>query len=216
MSFLIFRAVTAEIGELRKELVSRGLFMQATRIPGGCNVVADGLSRDQPLPSEWEIHSDDWETIISRYPQLQVGLMIWKVSVNKIIIRCFINIILQVDLFATPFNTKLKAFCCPFPHPEAWGVDSLSQDWNLWEAVYLFPPHALLRSVWEKLQEFKGLAIIVARPPSTDPLVVELARRAHETWQLKFPPSQTAGGKLIMDSGVESWAWTVYVLSEAN
>ena len=47
--------------------------MQAARVEGGQNVVADGLSRCVPLPSEWEMHPLDWHHISSQFPNLQVS-----------------------------------------------------------------------------------------------------------------------------------------------
>ena len=67
-----FRSVTSAIGDLRMELRKRNLYLKASRVPGGNNVIADGLSRETPLNSEWEIHPLDWAQIQSKFPQLQV------------------------------------------------------------------------------------------------------------------------------------------------
>ena len=119
---------------------------------------------------------------------------------------------MQVDLFATPFNAKLRVFVSPFPHPRATETDALAQDWNRWKEIYLFPPHALLSKVLAKLQNFRGRAVVIARPPATDPLTTELARRAIDMWCLNKAPVQQVRGQWVLDLGTKSWEWTVYVL----
>ena len=66
------RSVTEAIANLRAVLARSGTVLLASRIPGGCNVVADGLSREFPVPSEWELHPVDWERIHKAYPNLEV------------------------------------------------------------------------------------------------------------------------------------------------
>ena len=184
------RQVTKTIGELRRILKSKNILLRAARIPGGCNVVADGLSRDVALPSEWELDLRDWNLIHKCFPQI------------------------EIDLMASPFNCRIKQFVSPFPHPRAVSVNALTIDWNRWETIYIFPPHALLKEVILKLHSFKGTAILVARPPSTDPLTVEIENKAIAMWPLKHPPRQQVRGIWVSDSGPKSWKWTVYVLSK--
>ena len=62
------------------------------------------------------------------------------------------------NLFATLFNIKMDTFVCPFQHPRAVAVDALSVDWNVWEAVYAFPPHSFLQQVVNKHQSFYRVA----------------------------------------------------------
>ena len=121
-----------------------------------------------------------------------------------------------MDLFATPYNAKLPSFVSPFPHPRAWGVDALTIEWNVWEEIYLFPPHSLLKEVLLKLQDYENLAVVIARPPSTDPLTVELARRARKMWPLRHVPRQLVRGEWVFDCGTKSWKWTVYMLCKKH
>ena len=119
-------------------LQRRGLSIAAFHIKGSRNVLADLLSRNRPLSTEWELDIDSFQCICRR-----VGLTP------------------EIDLFATHLNHKLKKFVTPYSHPEAVGSNALALDWNRWESVYMFPPTPLIPLIIQKLKTFKGKAILV-------------------------------------------------------
>lgn len=62
---------------------------------------------------------------------------------------------------ATPFNTQLRSFICPFAHPAAVGVDIMATDLNRWSSVYLFPPIKMILRVLWKLKSYRGKGVII-------------------------------------------------------
>ena len=127
--------------------------LSAAHVQGVMNVVADSLSRDKAIESEWEIDNKTFSLIQKHVPNL------------------------QIDLFATEFNRKLQTYIAPTIDPKSAGMDALAMDWNQWSAIYLFPPFNLMMKVLAKLRSFKGTAALVAPlwPQSKwYPLVVEL------------------------------------------
>ena len=113
--------------------------LRARHIPGRLNVIADKLSRlGQTIQTEWSLHPEVFQAICSRVHQL------------------------QVDLFATRFNTKLPQFVSPVPDPQAWAVDALSLSWEDLDP-YAFPPAAILGKV-VKLQDYPCNRIFLIAP----------------------------------------------------
>ena len=84
------------------------------------NVLADQLSRNTPLSTEWTLAPRDFQKILRLNPRL------------------------QVDLFATKLNKKLPVFVSPCPDPTAVAVNALTIAWDRWEHLYMFPPTPLL------------------------------------------------------------------------
>ena len=111
----------------------RNLQLLPRHIEGKRNVAADALSRDQPIPAEWELSEEEFRSL-----QTQHGA------------------VLEVDLLASPLNFKLQKFFCPFRHPLAEAVDALAQDWSRFKQVWLFPPPNLIGLVAEKLRAYQG------------------------------------------------------------
>ena len=111
-------------GDLLQVCEVRKMIIKPRHIKGSLNVAADSLSREQVLPGEWELSSEALESLVLQHGQP-----------------------LQADLFASPLNSKLPIFCCPFEHPQAWGQDALAQDWNKFRQILIFPPPNLLKEV---------------------------------------------------------------------
>ena len=127
--------------------------LSAAHVQGVMNVVADSLSRNTAIESEWELDEASFSFIQKKVPNL------------------------QIDLFATEFNRKLLTYIDPTIDPKSAGMDALATDWNQWSTIYLFPPFNLIMRVLAKLRTFKGTAALVAPlwPQSKwYPLVVEL------------------------------------------
>ena len=118
--------------------------LSASHLEGVRNVIADSLSRFAPLESEWSLDDKSFQWILSRVRDL------------------------QVDLFATEYNHKLKCYVALNLDPQAFATDALSLDWNQWDSIYLFPPINCLLRVLHKLRTFKGkLALIAPNWPKT-------------------------------------------------
>ena len=102
------------------EVVSQNLWFQVLRVPTALNVVADALSREEPLNTEWTLPRAAFADVLR-----------WSGP-------------LEVDLMASPVNHRLPRWVSPFPHPDALAVDCRSIDWNAFRSFYLFPHPAML------------------------------------------------------------------------
>ena len=78
---------------------SRNLSITAFRIPFSLNLIADALSRDHPLTTEWSLPQEVFNKITA-----------WRGLV-------------EVDLMATVHNRKVEVFVSPLPHPAAAAID---------------------------------------------------------------------------------------------
>ena len=117
--------------------------LQIAHIKGSFNVIADQLSRDTILSTEWSFQKEDFLRILAQ------------------------NKNLQVDLFATSLNNQLKTFISPCPDQEAAGVDAMIIPWDKWEHLYLFPPTVMISKALAKLSEMKFLtAILITKSPN--------------------------------------------------
>jgi hypothetical protein len=106
-------------------------------IPGRLNVLADGLSRTQVLPTEWTLHTEIFRLIHGVFPSM------------------------EIDLFATRLNRKLEKFVSPVPDPLAIAVDALSLDWE-GKDLYAFPPFPLILKVLQRLSLFPCTMTLIA------------------------------------------------------
>ena len=153
-------------------LKRRDLHLTAFHIAGVQNVVADALSRTNPIATEWELDQKSFSWMTQQ----------WGVP--------------QVDLFATRANRKVPAFISPVPDHLAVGLDAFTVDWNRWDIIYLFPPTAMLLKVLPLLESFRGTALIVTPSWPSKTWYIALASRAKEMLQFPDPQlSQTIGDK---------------------
>ena len=117
--------------------------LKVAHIKGSFNVLADQLSRNKPLSTEWSITPQDFQRILR------------------------LNPFLEVDLFATHLNNKLEVFVSPCPDERAVAVDALSISWERWDHLYLYPPTPLISRVLAKLTNtsFKSAILITPELP---------------------------------------------------
>ena len=106
-------------------------------IPGRLNVIADDLSRNTPLATEWTLNQEVFVLIQARYPNM------------------------EIYLFATRYNKQLPLFVSPFPDPLALGTDGLSLSWEN-KDLYAFPPSLLIPAILKKLATTHCLLTLVA------------------------------------------------------
>ncbi|MEL7522963.1 MAG: hypothetical protein AAGJ80_15350, partial [Cyanobacteria bacterium J06553_1] len=109
-----------------------------THLAGVKNVIADSLSRDSIQEGEWTLSREAFQLVLKEVPNL------------------------QVDLFATANNHQLPSYITLDLDPRSQGSDALTQDWNRWDRIYLFPPVSILMKVLPHLRRFKGVAALIA------------------------------------------------------
>ena len=117
---------------------SRSWTLTASHLAGVRNVVADALSRGSIQQTEWSLDLQSFHFVTTKVPSL------------------------EIDLFATRENHKLRTYCSPDLDPGATATDALSVEWNRWEYIYLFPPISIIQKVLVKLRSFQGLAALIA------------------------------------------------------
>ena len=155
-------------------------------VAGKDNVVADALSRSSPQEGEWSIPS--WE-----FRRLQ------RLHGSK----------LQVDLFASPTNHKLRVFVCPFDFPLARGKDAYVQNLNAYSQIYAFPPPDQAIRFLEFLQTYSGGGLLIL-PNLSSILVLLPERDLVFPILLAVPPAQIVQGESCLHpNGSEAFlAWS--------
>ena len=118
--------------------------LQIAHIGGAFNVLADQLSRNEALSTEWSLTRRDFQDVLRLNPRL------------------------QVDLFATSLNNKLQTFVSPCPDPQAAAVDALTISWEKWNHLYLYPPSPLISRVLGKLKKtsYKSAVLLTPETPT--------------------------------------------------
>ena len=118
--------------------------LSIAHIQGSFNVIADQLSRNIALSTEWSLAPSTFQTILKLNPNL------------------------QVDLFATSLNNKLETFISPCPDMKATACDALTTPWNLWDHLYLYPPTNMISKVLAKLTtcSFTSAVLITPETPT--------------------------------------------------
>ena len=118
--------------------------LQVAHIGGAFNVLADQLSRNEALSTEWSLTHRDFKHILKLNPKV------------------------QVDLFATSLNNKLESFVSPCPDQLATAVDALTTNWEKWKHLYLFPPSPMISRVLSKLKitSFKSAILLTPETPT--------------------------------------------------
>jgi hypothetical protein len=111
--------------------------LHVRHIPGRLNVVADQLSRDRVLPTEWSLNPQVFRKILALYPTM------------------------DIDMFATRVNAQLPRFVSPIPDPLAFAVDGLSVLWSDLD-FYCFPPAVLIPKILVRLAQFPCMMTLVA------------------------------------------------------
>ena len=119
-------------------LQAKKLKLLCRHIQGFRNVVADILSRDCTIASEWALQEKDFLDLLN-----------------------VIDFTPQVDLFATILNKKIDKYVAPYRDGKAIAVDAMSIDWNMWNSIYLFPPTSLLPRILPLLRIFKGRILLI-------------------------------------------------------
>jgi len=119
------------------------VYLFATYIPTGDNTVADKASRLDVDKSDFGLHDQFFESIVSEFGQP------------------------QIDLFATEITTKCEKFISWYPCPGAFSIDAFTVKWN--DYFYAFPPFILITRVLRKILNEKATGIVVVPKWNTQP-----------------------------------------------
>ena len=111
--------------------------LKAAHICGRDNVLADQLSRQKVLATEWSLKKEIVQNIFA----------IW---VHPLI-----------DLFASERNHQTEVFCTWFPSHRAFATDALSITWENMFA-YAYPPICLIPNVLKHMSQFQCEIILIA------------------------------------------------------
>ena len=150
-----------------------------SHIQGSFNIIADQLSRQTEMPSEWSLSATDFQKILSQNP------------------------LLQVDLFATHLNNKLPTYISPCPDSKAAAVDALTAPWNKWKHLYLFPPSSMISRALAKTMEssFESAILITPDTPSR-PWFMSLELRRIPSSQMVVQLHQVVVDQLVIQPQV--------------
>ena len=147
-----------------------------SHIKGEFNVIADQLSRNVPLSTEWSIPKEDFKEILALNPDL------------------------EVDLFATHLNFKIESYMSPCPDEGAVGIDALSTSWDHWNHLYLYPPAKLISKVLAKMKHTQfHSAILITQDLPTRPWYMALKMSRVPSRKLETRLQQIVNGRLITD-----------------
>ena len=146
-----------------------------SHIQGCFNVIADQLSRQVELSTEWSLARKDFQRIHRQNP------------------------LLQVDLFATYLNNQLPIYVSPCPDERATAIDALTIPWNRWKHLYLFPPTILISKVLAKMTEstFES-AVLVTPDTPTRPWYMSLKLRKVPSSQIEVHLQQVVVDRLVV------------------
>ena len=128
--------IVVEIWEWARK---HGYFLTAAHIPGIENEEADRQSRAK--------HNSELE---------------WQID-STILRECFdkLNVMPEVDMFATRINTQLTRYYSYLPDPYSEVVDAFSISWSDCFG-YMFPPFCLLGKVINKIVRDRTQAVVIA------------------------------------------------------
>ena len=151
----------------------RKIMISTVHIPGRYNVLADALSRTKVTQTEWKLDPITFHSLEKMLPGM------------------------EVDLFATRENAQLPSFVSPFRDPLAVATNALTQDWNQWSKIYLFPPPQtkVIHELLKKLRTFRGQALLVLPFWPVAPWFPQLTSICSQSSKISATLSQTIQGK---------------------
>jgi hypothetical protein len=111
--------------------------------PGRTNKVADALSRLEKA-GDYSLKKQVWLEGLAKLGDKQEDPLQ----------------LVEVDLFATKYNSLLPRFISPHPDEGAEGCDAFSMRWRDWKA-YIHPPISVISRVIQKVEAEEVKAVIV-------------------------------------------------------
>ena len=183
-------SILASIAELIwKRAEKMNWTISIAHIGGKFNILADQLSRNTIISTEWAIPQEVFQKeILKLEPRL------------------------QVDLFATSLNHKLITFVFPCPDQTAVAVDAMMIEWSKWEYIYLFPPNPMISRALQKLvQSNVKTAIFLTREEPTRPWYFLLKAKLTQLHVLHIQLQQIVGNTLTVEkktSKIRVWKFS--------
>ena len=175
---------------INRLMEKRKVFLSAVHIVGTSNVLADALSRDRVVSTEWSLSRNTFLSIFRNHPDL------------------------EVDIFVTRRNHQLPQYVSPFQDPGAVAVDAFKVNWNRWKAIFLFPPTPQISKVLDRLKSFRGKAVLVAPYWPTSHFFIPLRTAARSWTPLRSPVlSQTVGGRKVFNDYCRTLNLHVWIFS---
>ena len=175
---------------INRLMEKRKVFLSAEHIVGTSNVLADALSRDRVVSTEWSLSRNTFLSIFRNHPDL------------------------EVDIFVTRRNHQLPQYVSPFQDPGAVAVDAFKVNWNRWKAIFLFPPTPQISKVLDRLKSFRGKAVLVAPYWPTSHFFIPLRTAARSWTPLRSPVlSQTVGGRKVFNDYCRTLNLHVWIFS---
>ena len=148
--------------------------LNISHIAGTFNVIADQLSRNTSLSTEWSLAEQDFQKVLE------------------------LNPLLEVDLFATKLNKKLPVYVSPCPDPEASAVNALTTPWEKWNHLYLFPPTPILSKVLCLLTQYSfASATLITPEMPTRPWYMSLLLQRIPSTLLEVQLQQVVVDKIV-------------------
>ena len=126
--------ITFDIWEM---CIENNLWISAAHIKGKENCIADKLSRNFNLDSEWMLNTK-----------------ILKESIK------ILNFTPEIDMFATHLNCQFKKFISFYPDPYAIATDAFKFNWSGYK-FYAFPPFSIIPRVLKKIKLHQTTGLIV-------------------------------------------------------
>ena len=149
--------------------------LKVSHIKGTFNVIADQLSRNNQISTEWSLSDKDFQKVLEMNP------------------------LLEVDLFATKLNKKLPIYVSPCPDPEATALNSLTIPWDKWNHLYLYPPTPLISKVLCLLSQFSYMSAVLITPDTpTRPWFMALQLQKVPSTVLEVKLQQIVVNKLMI------------------
>ena len=160
-----------------KRAIRHNWTISIVHIQGKFNIVADQLSRNTIISTEWAIPPHIFhKEILKLEPRL------------------------EVDLFATTLNHQLETYVSPCPDQRASAVDALKTDWSLWDHIYLFPPTPMISAAFQKLiQANIESAIVISREEPSRTWYHLLKSNLTQAKIITVRLQQIVGNKLQLD-----------------
>ena len=106
---------------------SQNIWLTAVHIPGKCNKVADKMSREFDVNTEWSLSLNIFHLIEKQF-----------------------DFCPEIDLFATRLNYKVDKYVSWLPDPSFIAVDAFSISWAGMK-IYAYPPFSLVGMVISKI-----------------------------------------------------------------
>ena len=126
--------ITFDIWDL---CIKNDLWVSATHIKGKDNCIADKLSRNFNLDSEWMLNIKLFENCLK-----------------------ILHFKPDIDMFATHLNCQIKNFISFYPDPYVIATDAFKFNWSGYK-FYAFPPFSILPRVLKKIKLHQVTGILV-------------------------------------------------------